>query len=305
MKKIVVLMGGLSAEREVSIVTGNAIMESLKRHGYNPISIDPTRDLAGTLYDIKPDVVFNGLHGTYGEDGAIQGVLELMGIPYTHSGVAASAIAMDKSKTKSLLRQYGVNSPKEAVFTYEELHDLYKNGKDPMPRPFVVKPLSEGSSVGVVIVRDSKDGWFYPDRWKVNSKLLVEEYIEGQELSSAVFKNKALGVLELRPKEGFYDYKAKYTEGMTDHIYPAEVPKKVYDLAMEWAEKAHNVLGCKTVSRSDFRYNGRDEEGLYFLEINTHPGFTPLSIVPEIAGHHGISFDELVKKLLEDARCEL
>lgn len=305
MKKIAVLMGGLSAEREVSVVTGNAIIASLKRQGYNPIPIDPTRDLAKTLYDIRPDVVFNGLHGTYGEDGAIQGILELMGIPYTHSGITASAIAMDKSKTKSLLKQYGVKSAKEVIFTYEELHELYNKGQEPMERPFVIKPLSEGSSVGVVIVRGENDVWFHHNKWKANSKLLVEEYIADQELSVAIFNNKALGVLELRPKQGFYDYKAKYTEGMTDHIYPAEVEKRVYDLAMQWAEKAHNILGCKTVSRSDFRYNSREEEGLYFLEINTHPGFTPLSIVPEIASYHGISFDELVKKILEDASCEL
>ena len=299
-------MGGLSSEREVSLVTGGAMMDALKRLGYNPISLDPGRDVAEKLSELRPDIVLNALHGTYGEDGAIQGLLECMGIPYTHSGLTASAIAMDKAKTKSLLRQYGVKSPKEVLLTVDELKDIYNKGDEPMPRPFVIKPVSEGSSVGVVVVMEGSKTWFHPEKWKPGARLIVEEYIAGQEISAVVLRGKAFGVLELKPKDGFYDYNAKYTDGITQHIYPADIPKSAYDLAMHYAEIAHNILGCRTVSRTDFRYNNiYGDEGLYLLEINTHPGCTPLSIVPEVALNHGVSFDQIVQWLLEDSKCEL
>lgn len=305
-KHVVVLMGGLSAEREVSFMTGKAMVDALKALGYKVTAVDPDVDLAVKLLELKPDVVLNALHGTYGEDGSIPGLLEVMKIPYTHSGVTASALAMDKSKTKALLRQYGVRSPKEVIMTVNELAKLSEVGKEPMARPFVIKPISEGSSVGVVIVKDDTEAWFSPEEWKPDAVMLVEEYIPGQELSSVVLRGKAIGVLELRPKFGFYDYKAKYTDGVTEHIFPAELPSNVYAMAMEWAATAHNILGCRTISRSDLRFDpARGVDGLYFLEINTHPGCTPLSIVPEVAAKQGTSFEQLVKYLLEDAKCEL
>jgi len=305
-KHIVVLMGGLSAEREVSLVTGRAMVDALHKLGYMVTAVDPNTDLALKLSELKPDIVLNALHGTYGEDGSIPGLLEVMNIPYTHSGVTASAIAMDKSKTKALLRQYGVRSPAEVMLTVDELEKMALAGKEPMARPFVIKPLSEGSSVGVIIVMEGTKDWFHKDKWKQGARLLVEEYIPGQELSAVVIRGKAMGVLELRPRFGFYDYKAKYTDGVTDHIFPAELPDGVYKAAMEWAAVAHNSLGCRTVSRSDLRFDPtRGADGLYFLEINTHPGCTPLSIVPEVAAKQGISFEQLVGYLLADAKCEL
>lgn len=305
-KHVVVLMGGLSAEKEVSLVTGAAMVKAVEALGFKATPLNPDFDLPAKLSSLKPDVVLNALHGTYGEDGAIPGLLESMNIPYSHSGIAASALAMNKSKTKILMQHYGVRSPKEIILTVEELTKIILSGCEPMERPFVVKPISEGSSVGVAIVTNGVEGWFNQDKWKPGATLLVEEYIAGQEVSAVVLDGKAIGVLELRPKSGFYDYTAKYTDGMTEHVFPAELPEDIYNMAMEWAALTHNTLGCRTISRSDFRYDPkRGHEGLYLLEINTHPGCTPLSIVPEVAAKYGVSFEQLIAKLLEDAKCDL
>ena len=297
---VAVLMGGLSSEREVSLVSAKGIIESLEKQGYKVTAVDVDRNLAQKLSEIKPDVVFNALHGTYGEDGCVQGLLEVMNIPYTHSGVKASAIAMDKEITKRLLGQYGVLFPAGKVVSRDEVLK-----RDVLPRPYIVKPVAEGSSVGVVLMQVG-------DAEKVDTKklpehchrFLVEQYIPGRELSVAVMEGDALGVIELQPKDGFYDYENKYLDGKTTHLMPAPVPDNIYKGAMKIASMCHRILGCRGTTRSDFRYDDKGSGRLYMLEINTHPGFTPLSLAPEIAKYVGISFDELVKRLVESARCD-
>jgi D-alanine-D-alanine ligase len=304
-KHVVVMMGGLSSEREVSLSSGASVIKALNELGYRVTTLDPSYDVAVQLEKLKPDVVFNALHGTYGEDGVIPGILEMMRIPYTHSGVMASAVAFNKSKTKDIIINYGVRVAKGMRIKIDALKDIIASGSDPMPRPYVIKPNQQGSSIGVYIVHPNDKS---PDlsSWNFGDDVVVEEYIPGKELSVAVFADKAIGALELRPRDGFYDYEAKYTDGVTDHIFPADVPASVYKQALESAEKVHNILGCRTMSRSDFRYDpSRGDEGLYFLEINTHPGFTNLSIVPEIAEKTGTSFKQLVERLLQDATCEI
>ncbi|MFN5381709.1 MAG: D-alanine--D-alanine ligase [Alphaproteobacteria bacterium] len=304
-KRVALLLGGRSSERDVSLMSGRAISKALKRLGHDVVEIDPQDDFIDQIKAAKPDVVYNALHGTYGEDGAIPGILEYFGIPYTHSGIMPSAIAMDKAMTKKLLQSHGVEFAEGFVISSVELIAMLKAGKEPMQRPYVIKATNEGSTIGVYIVHEQDDELvekLKSSLWTHGEKVLIEQYIPGKELSAAVVGGKAIGVLELRPIQGFYDYTAKYTEGLTEHVYPAEIPQKAYDLALEYAEKAHNVIECRTVSRSDFRYNPANDS-IYFLEINTHPGFTDLSIVPEIAGYNGISFDELVSRILEDAKC--
>lgn len=299
-KHVAVLMGGMSSEREVSRVSGKGVTEALERLGYRVTAVDVDRDIASVLNELKPDVVFNALHGTYGEDGCIQGLLEILGIPYTHSGVAASAIAMDKQTTKELLQQHGILFPPGQVVSRREVL-----AGDVLPRPYIVKPVDEGSSVGVILME--KDGPKRVDEKMLPEKtkrFLVEKYIPGRELSVAVLDGKALGVIELRPKSGFYDYENKYSDGKTDHLMPAPVDEGIYKGAMKIAASAHNILGCRGVTRSDFRYDDQNSGKLYLLEINTHPGFTPLSLAPEIAKYTGIAFDELVKRLVETARCD-
>lgn len=304
-KHVVVMMGGLSSEREVSLKSGASVVKALNELGYRVTALDTSYDVAIQLEKLKPDIVFNALHGTYGEDGVIPGILEMMKIPYTHSGVMASAIAFNKSKTKDIVINYGVRVAKGLMIKIEDLKNIIASGSNPIPRPYVIKPNQQGSSIGVHIVHTNDE---FPDlsSWTFSNDILVEEYIPGKELSVAVFAGKAIGALELNPKHGFYDYEAKYTDGVTDHIFPADVPPAVYKQALEYAEKVHNILGCRTMSRSDFRYDpNRGDEGLYFLEINTHPGFTNLSIVPEIAEKTGTSFKELVAYLIQDATCEI
>jgi D-alanine-D-alanine ligase len=295
-------MGGWSAEREVSLVTGKGVAEALERKGYRVTSIDMGHDIAARLVAIKPDVVFNALHGTPGEDGTVQGMLDLMGIKYTHSGLATSVIAIDKQLTKSVLVPHGIPMPGGHIVKSKSLFEC-----DPLPRPYVVKPVNEGSSVGVAIVKTESNygdpiGRFVEGPWQHYDELLAEPFIKGHELSVAVLGNKALCVTELVTSSGFYDYEAKYTDGLTSHITPAKIPADVYAAMMAWALKAHQVLGCKGASRSDFRWD--DEmglDGIFLLETNTQPGMTPLSLVPEQAKHVGISYEELVDILVKEA----
>lgn len=306
MKHVAVLKGGWSAEREVSLNSGAACAKALRAVGYKVTEIDVKPDIAGQLAKIKPDAVFNALHGRWGEDGCVQGLLELMKIPYTHSGVLASAVAMDKPMAKKMFEAAGLRCPKGMVVTRA---GMLKG--DPLPRPFVVKPANEGSSVGVHIVtaEDNRSLALIMDVSEHQPadtnepSYLVEEYIPGRELTAAVLSGKALGVTELRPKSGFYDYENKYTGGKTDHLCPAPIPDGIYKKIMDISLTAHRVLGCRGLTRSDFRWDeSKGETGLYILEINTQPGMTALSLSPELAAHAGISFNELVRLLVEDAR---
>jgi D-alanine-D-alanine ligase len=296
-------MGGWSSEREVSLTSGKACAKALESRGYKVSLIDAGRDISRQLEELKPDAVFNALHGRWGEDGCVQGVLEVLGIPYTHSGVLASALAMDKPLAKTVMAAQDIPLPKGMLV---RSNDVFK--ADPLPRPYVLKAPNEGSSVGVAIVTESAN---YsnpihpstPGPWADYDELLAEEFIPGRELSVAVLDGEALGVLELRPKQGFYDYDAKYTEGLTEHFMPAPIHEGVYAQAMEMSAKAHTALGCRGVSRADLRYDDSNGEPgrLVMLEVNTQPGMTPLSIVPEIAAHKGISFEDLVERILNTA----
>jgi D-alanine-D-alanine ligase len=300
-RHVAVLLGGMSPEREVSLVSGAACAEALERAGHRVSRIDADRELAGHLTELRPDVAFNALHGRYGEDGCVQGLLELMRIPYTHSGVLASALAMDKPMALTLFRAAGLRCPDGVTLPLEDAL-----AGDPIPRPYVVKPVAGGSSVGVHIVHPGEDS---PLRGlndpPLGAMVLVEPFVAGKELTVAVLGDRPLAVTEIRPREGFYDYRAKYTEGVADHVIPAEIPEAVYGQALEAALAAHRALGCRGVSRADFRFDPeRGEDGLFLLEVNTQPGMTPLSLVPEQAAHCGIGFDRLVQGLLEEARCD-
>ncbi len=300
MKHVAVLKGGWSAEREVSLNSGAACAKALRELGYKVTELDVTRNIASDLAATKPDVVFNALHGRFGEDGCVQGLLEVMGIPYTHSGVLASSIAMDKPMAKRVFAAAGLHCPKGVVLLLDQLVK-----KDPMPRPFVVKPADEGSSVGVYIAQENDNRPLSVIMAGADNKTryLVEEYIPGREITVAVLNGKPLGVTEIRPISGFYDYTNKYTDGKTEHLCPAPLPKNAYDEAMKLALMAHEALGCRGLSRSDFRYDDTKGDGaFYLLEVNTQPGMTALSLSPEIAAHVGISFNELVRLLVEDAR---
>lgn len=300
-KHVAVLKGGWSNEREVSLVSGAAAANALREAGYKVTEIDVNRHIAQELSALKPDVVFNALHGRWGEDGAIQGLLEILNIPFSHSGVMASAVAMNKILSKELFRAHGIPCAEDKIVRSEV---LFK--QDPLPRPFVVKPYNEGSSVGVVIVRDG-DPFDKNQKgpWQEFDELMVETYLPGRELTVSVLDGKAMTVTELKPRSGFYDYDAKYKEGKTDHIIPAELDQGIFKLIMTYAEQAHQILGCKGVTRSDFRLDDSAcGDGIpYILEINTQPGMTPLSLVPEQARYLGMTFGELVCWMVEDASC--
>ena len=300
---IVVLMGGWSSERAVSLMSGTGVADALEGEGFTRVTrLDMERDVAQQLAELKPDVVFNALHGTPGEDGTVQGLLDLMGIPYTHSGVTTSAIAIDKELTKAVLVPGGVRMPKGKVVKSSSLYE-----GDPIKRPYVLKPVNEGSSVGVAIVTDESNyGQPISQKaegpWRTFETLLAEPFIKGRELTVAVVGGKALCVTELKPKAGFYDYDAKYTDGKTDHICPAEVPAKIAEAMMEMAVRSHVLLGCEGASRSDFRWDDEQgEEGLYLLEVNTQPGMTPLSLVPEQARQVGMSYGTLCEAMVAEA----
>ncbi len=300
---IVVLMGGWSSERPVSLMSGEGVVNALRERGFTNVTpVDMDRNVAQVLAAIRPDVVFNALHGTPGEDGTVQGLLDLMQIPYTHSGLTTSAIAIDKELTKLVLAPHGVRMPVGKVVESESLFTA-----DPMARPYVVKPVNEGSSVGVAIVTEggnhgSPIGRDVPGPWHEFAELLAEPFIKGRELTVAVMGGEALAVTELKIDNGFYDYEHKYTDGRTVHVCPAEVPDDIAQSMMDMAASAHRLLGCKGASRSDFRWDDEQgEAGLYLLEVNTQPGMTPLSLVPEQAKLKGISYGELVERLIEEA----
>jgi len=300
---VVVLMGGWSSEREVSLTSGRGVAGALRERGWSNVTeLDMEHDVAARLAELKPDVVFNALHGTPGEDGTVQGLLDLMQIPYTHSGLTTSAIAIDKELTKFVLVPHGVRMPAGKVVTSESLF-----AADPMPRPYVVKPVNEGSSVGVAIVTADGNtgnpiGRDVEGPWHQFERLLAEPFVKGRELTVAVMGGEALAVTELKPVAGFYDYDAKYTDGLTVHVCPAEIPEDIAKSMMDMAARAHRLLGCKGASRSDFRWDDEaGEAGIYLLEINTQPGMTPLSLVPEQAKFRGISYGELVERLIAEA----
>lgn len=300
---IVVLMGGWSSEREVSLTSGRGVAAALIERGWSNVTqLDMQRDVAQRLAQLAPDVVFNALHGTPGEDGTIQGMLDLMGVRYTHSGLETSVIAIDKELTKLVLVPHGIRMPEGRIVDCESLHS-----QDPIARPYVLKPVNEGSSVGVAIVTSDGNygnpiGREVPGPWRQFDRLLAEPFIKGRELTVAVLGSEALAVTELKPKAGFYDYDAKYTDGLTVHECPADVPHEIAAAMMETAARAHRLLGCKGASRSDFRWDDEQgESGIYLLEVNTQPGMTPLSLVPEQARLTGIAYGELVERLIEEA----
>jgi D-alanine-D-alanine ligase len=302
---VAVLMGGLSAEREVSLVTGEACAEALRSARYKVTTIDVGRDLPQLLAEIKPEVCFNALHGRWGEDGCVQGLLELLGLPYTHSGVRASALAIHKEQAKSIMRAAGIPVADGKVVARAEAARAHV-----LPRPYVLKPVSEGSSVGVFIVRADHE---HPPQelndpaWAFGEELLAERFIAGRELTCAVMGDRALGVTEVIPDEslGFYNYEAKYAKGGSRHVLPAPVSPNVYQLVQNLALTAHRVLGCRGVSRADFRFDDTPSGSgeVFCLEVNTQPGMTATSLVPELAAHEGLSFAELVSWMVEDASC--
>ena len=303
MKTVALLMGGWSPEREVSLSSGRECAKALADHGYRVKAIDVGRDLPALLraLDPRPDAIFNALHGVGGEDGTLQAVLDLLAIPYTHSGVLASALAMHKPTAKTIFRAAGLPTAEGVVASPRELALC-----DPMPAPFVVKPTNQGSSVGVRIVRIGDNSWREEVAgWAFGGDIMVERFIPGRELTVAVMGDRALGVCEIVPRGSFYDYTAKYAQGGSDHLVPAPVPARVYDEALDIALRAHRALGCRGVSRADLRYDdtAAGDGRLYLLEINTQPGMTPTSLVPDIARHAGIGFDELVVWIVENAAC--
>lgn len=304
-RHVCVLLGGLSSEREVSLVSGAACADALERLGAKTTRLDADRDVAEKLAALKPDVVFNALHGAWGEDGCVQGVLETLAIPYTHSGVLASALAMDKAKAKAVLAAAGVRVPGGGLFNRLEA------GRDHvMAPPYVVKPNSEGSSVGVFLVFEGANAppqeLLRPD-WRFGEEVMIEPYIAGKELCVAVLGEasgpRALGVTDIVAATGFYDYEAKYGEGGSRHIIPAVIPASAASEAMRLAERAHAALGCRGLTRSDFRYDPVKDD-LVLLEVNTQPGMTPTSLAPEQAGYVGMEFDRLVEWIVEDASCQ-
>ena len=299
---VAVLMGGWSVEREVSLMSGAGVAEALTSLGHRVTSIDMGHDVAARLVEAQPDIVFNALHGTPGEDGSVQGMLDLIGLKYTHSGLATSVIAIDKQLTKLLLVPAGIPMPGGRIVRSETLYE-----GDPLPRPYVLKPVNEGSSVGVAIVTAEGNygnpiakGAIGP--WQDFDELLAEPYIRGRELTTAVLGEAAFGVTELKPKTGWYDYESKYTDGMTEHIFPADIPDEITAACKRIALDAHRLLGCKGTSRSDFRWDDTaGVDGLFLLEVNTQPGMTSLSLVPEQARHCGISYPQLVQSIIDEA----
>ncbi len=296
--KVAVLMGGPSAEREVSLSSGRECAAALRGEGYDVVELDAGPDLCARLVEIKPDVVFNALHGRWGEDGCVQGLLEWMRIPYTHSGVLASALAMDKQKSKEAYRSAGLPvvesliAPKEAV-----------QAEHLLAPPYVVKPNNEGSSVGIYIVQESANGPLKLDD-AMPAEVMVEQYVPGRELTTTVIGDRAVTVTDIIT-DGWYDYDAKYKPGGSRHEIPANIPAEIFDLCLEYALKAHQVLGCRGVSRTDFRWDeAKGAAGLFLLETNTQPGMTPTSLVPEQAGALDMTFGQLCAWMVEDASCD-
>ena len=302
-KKVSVIMGGTSSEREVSLISGETVAQALKNAGYQVGTIDMGKNIFGLIdsLDPQPDAVFNALHGKYGEDGCVQGVLEVMQIPYTHSGVLASALAMQKPMAKTLFKSIGIPCAQHVIADRDTvLSDSL------MEKPYVLKPLNQGSSIGIQIIEeDSQLSALIQKEWPYGENVMVEKYIPGREITVAVMGNRALAVTELITKNKFYNYEAKYTNGRATHIIPAPLPKLIYETALEQALAAHNVLGCQGVTRTDFRYNDTESDPgtLWILEINTQPGMTPFSLLPEQAAYVGIDFGSLVSWMVENASC--
>jgi len=298
-KHVAVLMGGWSAERDVSLRSGQACAAALARLGYRVTAVDVSRNIAAALTAIKPDVALNVLHGRPGEDGTLQGLLEILDIPYTHSGVLASALAMQKDYAKAHLRAANVPVAEDHVVSRFEAAKAHL-----MPPPYVIKPIAEGSSVGVFIVTEAHPHTpqeLFRDDWAFGEKVMVERYIPGKELTCAVVGDRALDVIEIVPTTRFYDYEAKYAAGGSKHLLPAQLLPNVYQEVRRLALAAHSALGCRGVSRADFRYDDRGTGELVCLEVNTQPGMTETSLVPELAAFAGITFDELVQWMVEDA----
>ncbi len=297
--KVAVLMGGPSAEREVSLSSGRECAAALVGEGIEVVELDAGPDLYARLLDIKPDVVFNALHGRWGEDGCVQGLLEWMRIPYTHSGVLASALAMDKQRSKEAFRVAGLPIAESVIAAKSDVMADHV-----MPPPYVAKPNNEGSSVGIYIVHENANG---PPQLSEDmpDQVMVEQYVAGRELTVTVMGDRALTVTEIMTDGGWYDYDAKYKPGGSWHVLPAEIPSEIFDLCMDYALRAHNVLGCKGVSRTDFRWDdSKGRDGLFLLETNTQPGMTPTSLVPEQGQHLGMTFGQLCVWMVEDASCD-
>lgn len=303
-KHVAVLMGGFSSERPVSLSSGKACADALEAEGFKVTRVDVGRDVSARLAELRPDVVFNALHGPYGEDGTIQGILEYLQIPYTHSGVLASALAMDKSRAKLVAEKVGIPVAESLV-----MNRFAFTGEHPIRPPYVVKPVKEGSSFGVVIVQEDQA---HPPQivtssdWRYGDEVIVERYVYGRELTCGVMGDVALGVTEIVPQgHSFYDYDSKYAAGGSKHVIPAKISPNIYQKIQRLALRAHQVIGCRGVSRSDFRYDDRfSEDGeVIWLEVNTQPGMTPTSLVPEMAAYAGYSFGEFLRWMVEDASC--
>lgn len=298
-------MGGWTSEREVSLSSGNAVYDTLVELGYKVDKIDFSRDIFQQLKDVKPDVLFNALHGQYGEDGRIQGVCDILEIAYTHSGVLTSALCMDKVLTRQICSIVGVKSPS---------YEILKKGEDAqnsekiasIGKPFVIKPISEGSSVGIEVILQDMDFDFSQYEWQYGEKIIIEKYLAGQEVQVAILGDKVLGAIEVRPSGLFYDYQCKYTSGMTDYIMPADIAEDKYLEVMELAKRCYEATGCRGVARVDFILNNKNDgdNAFYLLEVNTHPGLTPTSLVPKIAQHAGISFAQIVEFLVQEAQID-
>ena len=300
-KRIAVLLGGMSAERPVSLVSGKACADALRRKGWDVVEIDPTRELAAQLAAAAPDVVFNGLHGEWGEDGKVQGILDHYGKPYTHSGVLASALAMDKQRAKAVFERFGVPCPEGKLVNRFEAAKAHA-----MKPPYVAKPNAQGSSVGVFIVLEGANrppADLGSTDWALGEEVLIEKFIPGRELTTAVMGDRALGVTEIFPMTAFYDFEAKYSAGGSKHVIPADVPQHIAEECKRLALLAHEALGCRGLTRSDFRWDESGDGRLWLLEINTQPGMTPTSLAPEQAAWSGIEFDDLVHWMAEDASC--
>lgn len=300
MKRVAVVHGGWSSEREVSISSGTQMTRAARAAGYDVVEIDADRTLARQIEAAAPDVILNGLHGPWGEDGCVQGLFEVLGIPYSHSGVRASAVAMDKRLSKAIYTMHGIDVARDVAVTRAEAAAAH-----PLEPPYVIKPVAEGSSFGIVIVRDGANGpsqAVLAEDWAYGDNLMAEEFIPGRELTVGVMGERALGVTEITTLREFYDFDAKYAAGGSRHVFPADLPDHVTKEAEALALKAHSALGCRGVTRSDFRYDDKKDR-LVILETNTQPGMTPTSLVPEQAEHVGISFTDLVAWMIEDASC--
>ena len=296
LKRVMLISGGISAEREISLISGKEVSKSLGRLGYEIVDIDANQDLLEEIKKNKPDVIFNALHGTWGEDGEVQKIIELTDVPYTNSGIKASKLAMDKHKSAEVFAEINLNYPKTILSNLNAI-----KSKNLIDYPYVLKPRNEGSSVGVAIIKNDMDKIKYIDQNKERDEILIQEFIEGKEIQDAIYGDNKTGSIEIDPKNDFYDYESKYfDDGQTKHIIPPRISQQQVDFVEKFALEAHNALGCNGISRTDFILEKKS--GIfYILEVNTQPGMTPTSLVPEIAKFHGISFDELINWILNDA----